>query len=75
MDDAMESPAAEYPESPMDAYTCKGCGDVLDEGKAFELGEFITENLTAASPTTPRRSSWRLTGRTLCEEQQTANSA
>ncbi|KAK5941570.1 Rho-type gtpase-activating protein [Knufia obscura] len=30
-----------YPESPMDpedqAYPCKGCGEILEEGKAFEL--------------------------------------
>ncbi|KAG9249294.1 hypothetical protein BJ878DRAFT_1691 [Calycina marina] len=36
----MESPA-EYLDSPMDgddmAYPCKGCGDILEEGKAFEL--------------------------------------
>ncbi|KAL8698756.1 MAG: hypothetical protein Q9224_001704 [Gallowayella concinna] len=32
---------AGYPESPMEqedaAYPCKGCGEILDEGKAFEL--------------------------------------
>ncbi|OAP54692.1 hypothetical protein AYL99_11140 [Fonsecaea erecta] len=37
---AMESPVA-FPESPMDpddaAYPCKGCGKILEEGKAFEL--------------------------------------
>ncbi|KAH8592960.1 hypothetical protein B0O99DRAFT_516827 [Bisporella sp. PMI_857] len=37
----MESPAADYLDSPMDgddaAYPCKGCGDILEEGKAFEL--------------------------------------
>ncbi|CAG8972498.1 hypothetical protein HYALB_00001189 [Hymenoscyphus albidus] len=37
----MESPA-DYLDSPMDggddvAYPCKGCGDILEEGKAFEL--------------------------------------
>ncbi|KAL3418296.1 Rho-type GTPase-activating protein 4 [Phlyctema vagabunda] len=36
----MESPA-DYMDSPMDpddvAYPCKGCGDILEEGKAFEL--------------------------------------
>ncbi|KAG9236198.1 hypothetical protein BJ875DRAFT_239479 [Amylocarpus encephaloides] len=36
----MDSPA-DYLESPMDsedvAYPCKGCGDILEEGKAFEL--------------------------------------
>ncbi|KAI9054799.1 hypothetical protein LZ554_001946 [Drepanopeziza brunnea f. sp. 'monogermtubi'] len=36
----MESPA-DYPESTTDgedvAYPCKGCGDILEEGKAFEL--------------------------------------
>ncbi|QKX62364.1 uncharacterized protein TRUGW13939_09523 [Talaromyces rugulosus] len=36
----MESPAAN-PESPMDQedipYPCKGCGEILEEGKAFEL--------------------------------------
>ncbi|KAL8637649.1 MAG: hypothetical protein Q9228_005101 [Teloschistes exilis] len=36
----MDSPAG-YPESPMEqddaAYPCKGCGEILDEGKAFEL--------------------------------------
>ncbi|PWY94885.1 Rho GTPase activator Rga [Aspergillus sclerotioniger CBS 115572] len=35
----MESPA--YPESPMDQddipFPCKGCGEILEEGKAFEL--------------------------------------
>ncbi|KIW93186.1 uncharacterized protein Z519_05791 [Cladophialophora bantiana CBS 173.52] len=37
---AMESPVA-FPDSPMDpddaAYPCKGCGKILEEGKAFEL--------------------------------------
>ncbi|KAH0833655.1 RhoGAP domain containing protein [Fonsecaea pedrosoi] len=37
---AMESPVA-FPESPMEAddaaYPCKGCGKILEEGKAFEL--------------------------------------
>ncbi|KAL1969361.1 hypothetical protein VTN77DRAFT_9554 [Rasamsonia byssochlamydoides] len=36
----MESPAG-YPESPMDVddipFPCKGCGEILEEGKAFEL--------------------------------------
>lgn len=36
----MESPA-DYLDSPMEgddvAYPCKGCGDILEEGKAFEL--------------------------------------
>ncbi|KAH3996300.1 hypothetical protein HBI56_139580 [Parastagonospora nodorum] len=36
----MESPGA-YPESPTDqddvVYPCKGCGEILEEGKAFEL--------------------------------------
>ncbi|KAK8172699.1 LOW QUALITY PROTEIN: hypothetical protein BKA80DRAFT_288211 [Phyllosticta citrichinensis] len=36
----MDSPSG-YPESPMDdvdvIYHCKGCGEVLEEGKAFEL--------------------------------------
>ncbi|PSN71252.1 rho-type GTPase-activating protein-like protein 2 [Corynespora cassiicola Philippines] len=36
----MESPGA-YPESPIDqddvVYPCKGCGEILEEGKAFEL--------------------------------------
>ncbi|KAF2136777.1 uncharacterized protein K452DRAFT_312890 [Aplosporella prunicola CBS 121167] len=36
----MESPGP-YPESPMDdvdvIYHCKGCGEILEEGKAFEL--------------------------------------
>ncbi|KAL8983899.1 MAG: hypothetical protein Q9205_001984 [Flavoplaca limonia] len=36
----MDSPTA-YPESPLEqddaAYPCKGCGEILDEGKAFEL--------------------------------------
>ncbi|KAB8078142.1 hypothetical protein BDV29DRAFT_20951 [Aspergillus leporis] len=36
----MESPAA-YPESPMEQddvpFPCKGCGEILEEGKAFEL--------------------------------------
>ncbi|KAI4264239.1 MAG: hypothetical protein L6R42_000636 [Xanthoria sp. 1 TBL-2021] len=36
----MDSPTG-YPESPMEqddaAYPCKGCGEILDEGKAFEL--------------------------------------
>ncbi|OCK86068.1 RhoGAP-domain-containing protein [Lepidopterella palustris CBS 459.81] len=36
----MESPGA-YPESPLDqddvVYPCKGCGEILEEGKAFEL--------------------------------------
>ncbi|KAJ9201646.1 hypothetical protein DTO164E3_3539 [Paecilomyces variotii] len=36
----MESPAG-YPESPMDQedvpFPCKGCGEILEEGKAFEL--------------------------------------
>ncbi|KAF1952311.1 RhoGAP-domain-containing protein [Byssothecium circinans] len=35
----MESPS--YPESPLDqddvVYPCKGCGEILEEGKAFEL--------------------------------------
>ncbi|KAF2127642.1 RhoGAP-domain-containing protein [Dothidotthia symphoricarpi CBS 119687] len=35
----MESPT--YPESPLDqddvVYPCKGCGEILEEGKAFEL--------------------------------------
>ncbi|KAG8526486.1 uncharacterized protein KY384_008686 [Bacidia gigantensis] len=39
----MES-AAGYPESPMEAddavYPCKGCGEILEEGKAFELDCF-----------------------------------
>jgi hypothetical protein len=33
----------DYLDSPLDgddvAYPCKGCGDILEEGKAFELGE------------------------------------
>ncbi|ETI20342.1 hypothetical protein G647_08376 [Cladophialophora carrionii CBS 160.54] len=37
---AMESPPA-FPDSPMEpdesAYPCKGCGQILEEGKAFEL--------------------------------------
>ncbi|KAF2228180.1 hypothetical protein BDZ85DRAFT_12809 [Elsinoe ampelina] len=37
---AVESPAS-YPESPMEdsdaVYPCKGCGEILEEGKAFEL--------------------------------------
>ncbi|EME47748.1 hypothetical protein DOTSEDRAFT_69629 [Dothistroma septosporum NZE10] len=37
----MESPNTTYPESPMDqedvVYPCKGCGEILEEGKAFEL--------------------------------------
>jgi hypothetical protein len=37
----MESPGG-YPESPLDqddvVYPCKGCGEILEEGKAFELG-------------------------------------
>lgn len=36
------SPNTTYPESPMDqedvVYPCKGCGEILEEGKAFELG-------------------------------------
>ncbi|KAL8657451.1 MAG: hypothetical protein Q9226_001901 [Calogaya cf. arnoldii] len=36
----MDSPTG-YPESPLEqddaAYPCKGCGEILDEGKAFEL--------------------------------------
>ncbi|KAI9846570.1 MAG: Rho-type gtpase-activating protein [Sclerophora amabilis] len=36
----MESPGG-FPESPMEqedvVYTCKGCGEILEEGKAFEL--------------------------------------
>ncbi|EOA86207.1 uncharacterized protein SETTUDRAFT_47563 [Exserohilum turcica Et28A] len=35
----MDSPGA-YPESPIDdeiVYPCKGCGEILEEGKAFEL--------------------------------------
>ncbi|KAI4910195.1 hypothetical protein J4E90_007627 [Alternaria incomplexa] len=35
----MESPTG-YPESPIDdevVYPCKGCGEILEEGKAFEL--------------------------------------
>ncbi|KAI9762064.1 MAG: hypothetical protein M4579_000700 [Chaenotheca gracillima] len=36
----MESPGA-FPESPMEqddvVYTCKGCAEILEEGKAFEL--------------------------------------
>ncbi|KAL6702450.1 Rho-type gtpase-activating protein [Coniothyrium glycines] len=36
----MESPTG-YPESPLDqddvVYPCKGCGEILEEGKAFEL--------------------------------------
>ncbi|PIA99271.1 Rho GTPase-activating protein 15 [Cercospora beticola] len=36
----MESPST-YPESPMEqedvVYPCKGCGEILEEGKAFEL--------------------------------------
>ncbi|KAF2713127.1 RhoGAP-domain-containing protein [Pleomassaria siparia CBS 279.74] len=35
----MESPGG-YPESPLDdevVYPCKGCGEILEEGKAFEL--------------------------------------
>ncbi|KAH7385575.1 hypothetical protein DE146DRAFT_212760 [Phaeosphaeria sp. MPI-PUGE-AT-0046c] len=36
----MDSPGA-YPESPLDqddvVYPCKGCGEILEEGKAFEL--------------------------------------
>ncbi|KAK4632034.1 Rho GTPase-activating protein 15 [Fulvia fulva] len=37
----MDSPNTTYPESPMDqedvVYPCKGCGEILEEGKAFEL--------------------------------------
>ncbi|KAK5112269.1 hypothetical protein LTR62_004430 [Meristemomyces frigidus] len=35
-----ESPGAQYPESLVDddvVYPCKGCGEILEEGKAFEL--------------------------------------
>ncbi|GCB22712.1 beta-chimaerin [Aspergillus awamori] len=50
----MESPA--YPESPMDQddipYPCKGCGEILEEGKAFELGRF------ALSPLDPCFDKW-----------------
>jgi hypothetical protein len=39
----MESPAL-HPESPMDQedipYPCMGCGEILEEGKAFELCGF-----------------------------------
>ncbi|KAK4506013.1 hypothetical protein PRZ48_003978 [Zasmidium cellare] len=38
---ALDSPNLTYPESPMDqedvVYPCKGCGEILEEGKAFEL--------------------------------------
>ncbi|KAL3494466.1 hypothetical protein BJX62DRAFT_40469 [Aspergillus germanicus] len=38
---AMESPTSYPPESPMDQedvpFPCKGCGEILEEGKAFEL--------------------------------------
>jgi hypothetical protein len=38
----MQSPAVGYPESTLDSedavYPCKGCGEILEEGKAFELG-------------------------------------
>ncbi|KAL9131621.1 MAG: hypothetical protein Q9217_000509 [Psora testacea] len=41
----MESSVA-YPDSPMDAedavYSCKGCGEILEEGKAFELAMVVT---------------------------------
>ncbi|GAM84516.1 hypothetical protein ANO11243_025120 [Dothideomycetidae sp. 11243] len=40
---AVESPIS-YPESPMEesdaVYPCKGCGEILEEGKAFELDCF-----------------------------------
>ena len=39
---ALDSPNMTYPESLMDqedvVYPCKGCGEILEEGKAFELG-------------------------------------
>ncbi|KAL2435272.1 hypothetical protein ABEF95_015028 [Exophiala dermatitidis] len=39
---ALESPAP-FPESPLDPddipFPCKGCGQILEEGKAFELGD------------------------------------
>lgn len=47
---AMDSPGT-YPESLLDqddvVYPCKGCGEILEEGKAFELG---------TSPRPPRAS-------------------
>lgn len=39
----MASIVDEYLDNPMDndgddVFPCKGCGDILEEGKAFELG-------------------------------------
>ena len=40
--DALESPMT-VPDTPTDGdealYPCKGCGEILEEGKAFELGK------------------------------------
>jgi hypothetical protein len=44
---AVDVPA--YPESSMDQddmpFPCKGCGEILDEGKAFELGGILTASV------------------------------
>jgi len=49
-----------YPESPLDpdeaAYPCKGCGEVLEEGKAFELGK-LHNRLTESALTD--HASWK----------------
>ncbi|KAL2865338.1 putative Rho GTPase activator Rga [Aspergillus lucknowensis] len=43
----MESPTSYAPESPMEQedvpFPCKGCGEILEEGKAFELGKSHAE--------------------------------
>jgi hypothetical protein len=36
VEDYLESPGMEQETD--DVFPCKGCGDILEEGKAFELG-------------------------------------
>jgi hypothetical protein len=44
----MDSPADFFDEDEA-VFPCKGCGEILEEGKAFELGEFVIHIPTSQS--------------------------
>ena len=45
MDDYLDSPMESE-----DIFPCKGCGEILEEGKAFELGRLLFYAVTVALP-------------------------
>jgi hypothetical protein len=49
LDLAMDSPADYFDEDEA-VFPCKGCGEILEEGKAFELGEihFLLQSTSRA---------------------------